>query len=317
MDVHSGTRTAIVSVIVGLTLSFVQAQPSTRVEWSVRPNLAPVYRDGSQGFLLENAQSIDFELFILNDEESPKSFVLNEGFIRNVEVTLRDGNDRVVATNSGWKPEGHCPDLPKCASTRRISLRPAQGATFSGTFVTMDREPLGEGEYYVLITMSPIAAQRFTGTEDGTHWQGLTENPRPIRFVVPHTAEDRRLSAYTRASQASAKGDYAGALRIYEQIIALTPNDAVALVGAGQILLRLHRFSEAVTMLERVVPSGGKDLPRVNPENRAASTLVITYYALGQDAKAERLLQRMYRPDQMAEAIRNSKAAAARAKAAR
>ena len=75
--------------------------------------------------------------------------------------------------------------------------------------------------------------------------------PPPAR--APIVSQATTLEMHRTASAAFSAGDYAGARRTYEQLLALSPEDPDALNNLGQTLVRLDKVNEAIPRFERAV----------------------------------------------------------------
>jgi hypothetical protein len=90
---------------------------------------------------------------------------------------------------------------------------------------------------------------------------------------------------------------------------AANPNHPTVIGGTTQALVGLKRFPEAASLLERFLSS---EAPQLSPV--AAQTLAMIYFANGEDGKAQDVLKKHLRPEQLSEASGRLKAAGARAR---
>ena len=107
------------------------ASAQTRVEWTLRPDLALLPPGNT--FLLETPGRtlFDFELQVNNDEDSTRFVELREGFISRVDVSLHTPSGEIVAVNDGWQDQATCAGGSKCPSAARMVLRPRYSAVFT------------------------------------------------------------------------------------------------------------------------------------------------------------------------------------------
>jgi tetratricopeptide (TPR) repeat protein len=128
--------------------------------------------------------------------------------------------------------------------------------------------------------------------------EGQTHAARP--FIERALAIDPSLSRihYFRALVQKADGDYDGAIRSLETVLARYPRDRVVLNQLARVLFLKRRFADSLQVLERV--------RQIDPEDvQMHYTMMLCYRALGdveRAAREEKLFKR-FKADEASQAI--------------
>jgi Flp pilus assembly protein TadD len=129
----------------------------------------------------------------------------------------------------------------------------------------------------------------------------------PLTIKQPKTQADRLTTLLDKASKALLDEDFETALSLLQETA--SPNDPRVLNGSALALIGLKRFREAAVILERFLPT-----PEVARESLVPQTLAMVYFALGEDAKAQDILRKYLRPEQVGEVTTRLRLAGARAR---
>ena len=128
--------------------------------------------------------------------------------------------------------------------------------------------------------------------------EGETDAAKP--YVRKALAIDSSLARihFFQAMIQKADGDYDGALRSLNTVLAKYPRDRVALNQAGRVLFLQRKYKQAVETFERCLGVDAEDL-------QAHYNLMLAYRGLGETAKAEReeKLFRRFKADESAQHI--------------
>jgi tetratricopeptide (TPR) repeat protein len=88
-----------------------------------------------------------------------------------------------------------------------------------------------------------------------------TANERRLEFKLAK-ASPAGSGEFAKATAAYNAGDFAGAAKLFEEVLAKAPNQPEARINLALVYLRLNKPEEAVAQLEQVAASGNTD-PRV------------------------------------------------------
>jgi tetratricopeptide (TPR) repeat protein len=154
--------------------------------------------------------------------------------------------------------------------------------------VTATGDEFLPGKYRVSVDFANARGQLLQG--DLSRWNGKIgdQGSFSIRVSEMRTAADQRRFHAIEGGLAMTRRDYAAAMDHYQRLALVDPDDVRGPAGMGAVLLRLGRYSEAATSLERALTL------RQGVDSTLREDLAVAYVAMGQDAKAESMLQQHY-----------------------
>jgi len=147
------------------------------------------------------------------------------------------------------------------ARSRRLQIAGAAllGVSLTGFAAVWVIAPTADSSAATPSTIDPLAARRRTA-------------PAPAE-APPDKTDRPYMDATGHAYEAYQAGDFAAALKHYQDAIAKNPNDAESLSNLGQVLVRLGKPEEALPFFDRAIALNGDRWAYVFNRARALSLL--------------------------------------------
>ena len=303
-------RRTVTGMFLLLLCSVSVLAQTNEVRWNVRPANSFDADSGTAYGVFGPVKSIDVEITIINDDQEIGALTLADGFFTDSNVALVSDlpGDRSGSGNVRWNPVARCggPNSPSaCRIDSQILLMPGDWVKATVTLDPVRGEFLA-GRYRLGVDFGAARSKLLSG--DLTPWRGqfATRGSVPVVVREVRTSVDR-LKAYSiEAGNAMLLHDYVGALRQFQLMAAIAPDDPRAHAGIGMALLQLGRFADAALELERALPKSEKENSTVPQE------LAVAYLAMGQEVRAVAVLRRFYVASSVPEILVHSRERARR-----
>jgi hypothetical protein len=283
--------------VVGITFvacvlptgSHEQDQPSRYLSTTIEVKDARKRPEGLSFELFGRPSSIALVVVVVNNSPDPLIFPSSW----TTELGLRvERAGHVVPAKPAWERiEVALPaDEPTDVSlTTPFTVAPEGVARFHGVLTPTALEAFGPGDYTVLLNLGLAFAAVRDGA--GKRWAGhhAEEGSIAVRVTEPRTPAEHQRANANAANAALLRGDAAGAVRHFTEVLRTDPNDLEALYGSGVAYLDLRRYRDAAAAFETVIPR----MP-TGVRTTIYYDVAFAYLALGEDARAEAILTKRY-----------------------
>lgn len=283
-----------IAPLVLIAIGTSQGAASPYLWWKVELREAQTPVDGLTFVVYGSQPQLDFVITFVN-EDSEEALVLPPDFIRQLRLSVADGDGRSQPVETRWSGARLVASRVdyKILVEQAATLGPSDRVEIEGAIVRTDGREFMLGDYNV--TLDVRIAAKGIRTAIGGPWSGRYEPQGAIsvQLIEPRNPSEQRAKRIIEAQRALDREESLDALSRYLALVQTDARDIEARVGAGRAYLQLGRFREAATELETVLPSiaGHRSLVYL--------WLAHAYVGTGDTPKAESLLRQLFLPNEV------------------
>jgi hypothetical protein len=272
------TRLLIIAVplLCGTLATTQSGQEDSSIHWmTTLERSLPSNRAFHQSMLGPQLELV-FQISLANFEGGPVYGI--DRIPNNIRATVRLEGEAIATT-----------EQLAFSKPAPASLEPGDGLEITVTIRPLNESAFTLGGYVITLDLS--SALRDLRHQDGSAWRGRAkkEEIRYLEIKPISSVADRAAFLEVEGNFWLGKHDAARALTYLEELVQLRPEDWRANAALGAACLRVRRYKDAVTFLERALPAWLRFTERSG--GVVANELGSAYLALGRESEAVRVLR--------------------------